>query len=64
MMVPGYVFGVPFLLLWVIGYGVCCLEHQHRRDINKNPPGSLPKKGKAPRRYCLRSSSQTILESV
>lgn len=52
MMVSGYVSGVPFLLLFGIGCGVCCLVNQNRRDINKNPPGSLPKNGKAPRRYC------------
>ena len=51
MMVPGFVSGVPFLLLFGIGYGVCCLVNQNRRDINKNPPGSLPRNGKAPRRY-------------
>lgn len=64
MMVPGYVSGVLFLMLFGIGCGVCCLVNQNRRDINKNPPGSLLKNGKAPRRYCLRSSSQMILESV
>ena len=46
MMVPGYVSGVPFLPLFGIGCGVCCLVNQNRRDINKNPPGSLPRNGK------------------
>ncbi|WP_279072898.1 hypothetical protein, partial [Gemmiger formicilis] len=48
MIVPRYVPGVPFLLLFGIGCGVCCLVNQNRRDINKNPPGSLPKTGRLP----------------
>ena len=56
MMVPGYVFGVPFLLLFGIGYGVCCLVNQNRRDINKNPPGSLPKTGRLPGGIAIKNS--------
>lgn len=61
MMVPGYVSGVPFLVPFGIGCGVCCLVNQNRRDINKNPPGSLPKNGKAPRRYLFMSFLYTII---
>ena len=44
MMVPGYVSGVPFLPLFGIGCGVCCLVNQNRRDINKNTAGEPSQK--------------------
>lgn len=53
MMVPGYVSGVPFLLLFGIGYGVCCLVNQNRRDIKIIRRGAFQKTGRLPGGICL-----------
>lgn len=62
MMVPGYVSGVPFLLLFGIGYGVCCLVNKNHRDINKNPPGFLYAMTFCPhQRYFRRVGTRTLI---
>ena len=48
MMVPGYVSGVPFLPLFGIGCGVCCLVNQNRREYKQKSAGEPSQKREAP----------------